>query len=66
MREIIQLKTGTVQEVMDALQKVPNKNAFLLCEPDDECDPWPFRTLYIDGNFVMLSTDEYRKEKGNG
>ena len=36
-----------------------NKNAILLCEPDGETDPWPFKSLYEDGNFVMLSTEEY-------
>lgn len=59
MTRIISIKTGTVQEVIDALQTVKNKNAILLCEPDGETDPWPFKTLYEDGNFVMLSTEEY-------
>ena len=63
MTEIIQLKTGTVQEVLDALQKVPNKNAILLNEPEEDIDPWPYKTLYVDGDFVMLSTKEYRKEQ---
>lgn len=60
---IIPIKTGTVQEVLDALQKVPNKNAILLNDPTEDIDPWPYKTLYIDGDFVMLSTKEYRKEQ---
>lgn len=62
MVKIIPIKTGTVQEVIDALQTVKNKNAILLCEPDGETDPWPFKSLYEDGNFVMLSTDEYTSQ----
>lgn len=62
MAEIIHIKTGTVQEVLDALQKVPNKNAILLNEPEEDIDPWPYKTLYVDGDFVMLSTKAYRKE----
>lgn len=65
MAEIIQIKTGTVQEVLDALQKVPNKNAILLNEPEEDIDPWPYKTLYVDGDFAMLSTKEYRKEREN-
>ena len=59
MVKIIPIKTGTVQEVIDALQTVKNKNAILLCDPTEDTDPWPFKTLYEDGNFVMLSTEEY-------
>lgn len=61
MADIISIETGTVQEVMDALQKVQNKNAVLLHDPVHDGDPFPFRSLYVDGDFIMLSTEEYRK-----
>lgn len=60
---IIPIKTGTVQEVLDALQKVPNKKVILLNEPEEDIDPWPYKTLYVDGDFVMMSTKEYRNEQ---
>lgn len=59
MTRIIPIKTGTVQEVIDALQTVKNKNAILLCDPTEDTDPWPFKSLQEDGDFVMLSTDKY-------
>ena len=59
MVKIIPIKAGTVQEVIDALQTVKNKNAILLCDPIEETDPWPFKSLQEDGDFVMLSIEEY-------
>lgn len=62
MTRIIPIKTGTVQEVIDALQTVKNKNAILLCDPTEDTDPWPFKSLQEDGDFVMLSTDAYKPQ----
>lgn len=57
MGNIIRIKESTVQEIIDILQNLPDKNAILLLEPCDTDNPYPFRSLYHDGDLVMLSMD---------
>lgn len=57
-KEIIPIKESSVEELIEVLQKVQNKKAIVKLDPSHECDPFPFNSLYIDGDFVLLSLDK--------
>ena len=63
MANITNIKESTVQEIIDVLQRFKNKNAILKLDPCDTDNPYPFCSLYEDGDFVLLSLEEYRKEQ---
>lgn len=57
-KEFIPIKESSVEELIEVLQKVQDKKAIVRLDPCEECDPWPFRSLFVDGDFVLLSLDK--------